>query len=61
MAMSNEAFYPTTLITPVEGLVHGWRKTVKITTSGGKVIKCTMGKGPMLEDSEFETESSLVL
>ena len=30
---------------------------MKITTPGGKIIKCTMGEGPMFEDSESETES----
>jgi hypothetical protein len=50
-------FDPTKLITKVDHMVQGWRKTLKITTPQGKIVEITVGEGPMFEESESEPES----
>lgn len=51
-------FDPTKLIMPAEGLLKGWRKTLKLTAPSGEKVTITTGEGPMFEESEsFGSES----
>ena len=52
--MGQETFDPSKMIKPVDDLIHGWRKTVKITTPDGRKFHFTTGEGPMFENSESE-------
>ena len=57
-ALQSESFDPSKLITPAEGSLQGWRKTIKVTTPSGRKILITTGQGPMFEESsELESES----